>query len=52
MILGIVDKLNEVAEPFKNFITEHHNNPLLWLGLFLLGLAVFFLTYSALNRDN
>ena len=52
MILGIVDKLNEIAEPFKDFIMNNHNNPLLWLGLFLIGLVIFWLTYSALNKDN
>ena len=50
MILSIIDKLNEWAEPFKEWITANYGNPLLWAGLFLAGLAVFFLTYGALNK--
>ena len=52
MILSIIDSLNDFVKPFKNWITSNHNNPLLWLGLFLLGLAIFAITYSVLNRNN
>ena len=51
MILTIIDKLNEWVEPFHSWIDANHNNPLMWIGFFLIGLAVFFLTYSALNRN-
>lgn len=52
MIITIIDKLNEWVEPFKNWIYDNYGNPLMWLGLFLAGLAVFFLTYSALSKNN
>lgn len=52
MILNFFDTLQEWIEPFKEFIFEHHNNPIFWLALFLIGLATFFLTYSALNKEN
>ena len=51
MLLSFLDKLNEWVEPFKDWIYEHHNNPFLWLGLFLIGLAIFGMTYSALHKD-
>ena len=51
MILTIIDKLNEWVEPFHTWLDNHHNNPFLWLGLFLGGLAVFFITYGALSKE-
>ncbi|MCI9586166.1 MAG: hypothetical protein HFH45_06010 [Bacilli bacterium] len=51
MILGIIDKLNEWIEPAKAFIENNHSNPILWVALFLIGLAVFALTYGALNKN-
>ena len=51
MILSIIDNLNEWVEPFHAWLDNNHMNPLLWLGLFLGGLAVFFMTYEALHKD-
>ncbi len=51
MILNIIDKLNELIEPFKDFMMENHNNPIVWMAIFLIGLVVFGLTYNALHRD-
>lgn len=50
--LTFIEWLNEtIAEPFKNWIVANHDNPFLWLGLFLIGLAIFALTYNALHKD-
>lgn len=51
MILSIIDKLNEWVEPFHAWVDANHNNPLMWIGFLVIGLAVFFFTYSALNRN-
>lgn len=47
----IIDKLNEWIEPFHKWVDNNHGNPFMWGGFFLLGLAVFFITYEALNKD-
>ena len=51
MILSFVDKLNEWIEPFRTWIENNHNNQFLWAGLVLVGLAIFAITYDALNKD-
>ena len=50
-MLSIIDKLNEWVEPIHAWLDSNHMNPFLWLGLFLAGLAVFFMTYEALHKD-
>lgn len=50
MLLSIIDTLNEWVEPVRVWLDNNHGNPLLWLGLFLLGLAIFTFTYNALNK--
>lgn len=51
MALSIWSELNKTAENFKEWIIQHSNNPLLWISLFLIGLLVFYLTYSALQKE-
>lgn len=51
MILSLWDEMNQVAESFKEWIIEHSSNPLLWVGLFLLGLLIFAITYKALQKE-
>lgn len=50
-MLSIVDKLNEWVEPFKNFVEENHNNPIMWLAFFLIGIFVFSGVFSSLNKN-
>ncbi len=52
MILSFLDTLQEWIEPFREFVYKHHNNPLLWLGFFGIGLALFFIGYSGLHKEN
>lgn len=52
MILSIIDKLNEWMEPVKAWIDANHSNPVMWIAFFLIGLAIFAFTYSALNKDH
>lgn len=50
-ILNFLDSLNKIMEPLKKFIMDHYDNPILWLALFVLGVFVFQVTYSALQRE-
>ena len=51
MILNLWDSINKGGEKFQSWIIEHGNNPILWTGLFFLGLFVFLATYRALNKN-
>lgn len=51
MVLNLWETINELANDFKDWIIVNgQNNPVLWTGLFLLGLAVFAFTYKALSK--
>ena len=50
MVLNIIDSINEVADSFKEWIIDNSTNPLLYIGLFFLGIFVFAVTYRALNK--
>lgn len=50
MILDLFEELNKISGNFKNWILENNTNPVLWIGLFLLGLAIFGMTYRILNK--
>lgn len=45
------DWFYEVTQPVKDFVLANSRNPFLWVGIILLGLLVFELTYKALNKD-
>lgn len=51
MILSIIDSINEFIEPFKDWVIENHGNPFMWLAFVLIGIAIFAITYNALNKD-
>lgn len=51
MILEIMDTLNKWGDQFKGFMLDNSRNPVVWIGLFFLGLLIFFLTYNSLNRN-
>lgn len=50
MILNIIDSVKEISEQFKDWIINNSTNPLLWIGLFFLGILIFAFTYRALNK--
>ena len=55
-LLNIIDKLNEMSNELKKFITDHaktgpFENPVFWIGAFCLGIAVFGFTYRALQKE-
>lgn len=50
-MLGIMESLEKVSDTFKQFILDNQNNPVLWIGLVVLGVALFGFTYSALSKN-
>ena len=50
MVLNIIDTINKVADSFKEWIIDNSTNPLLYIGLFFLGIFVFTVTYRSLNK--
>lgn len=50
MVLGIMESLEKVGDSIKEFLINADHNPFVWIGLFVLGLVVFFATYNALNK--
>ena len=46
-----INSLEEMSDNFQDWIIENQSNPLLWMGFLVLGLAVFFITYSALQKE-
>ena len=50
-MLTIVQKLEELVEPFKNFVMRNHDNPMMWLAFILIGIFVFSTVFSALHRN-
>ena len=51
MVLDIWENINKVADNFKGWIIEHSTSPILWVGLFFLGILIFATTYRALHKD-
>lgn len=50
-VLGIIESLEKALKPFREWIQDNYSNPIMWLGLFVLGLLVFQFTYSALQKE-
>jgi hypothetical protein len=41
----------EFSEQVKEFFVDNSRNPVLWVGLVVLGLIIFEFTYKALSKD-
>lgn len=50
-ILNLWDKLQEWSDSFQAWLFEHYNNPLLWIGIVVVGFLIFRGVYSTLNKD-
>ena len=48
---GIFEWLTNISDGFRKFIVDNNGNMFLWMGLFFGGLALFLLTYIALNKN-
>lgn len=51
MVLSIMDTLKEWSDKLREWTISNTNNPLFWLGAFVLGLAIFKFTYDSLNKN-
>jgi hypothetical protein len=51
MVLGIWESLGKAGDSVRDFLINADRNPVVWIGLFLLGIAVFFFTYNALHKN-
>lgn len=47
----IWDKLNELGESVKDFFIENSRNPILWVGIILIGLIIFEVVFKKLSKD-
>ena len=50
-MLSIMESLEKLSDTFKQFILDNQNNPVLWIGLVVLGVALFGTTYNALSKN-
>lgn len=47
----MIEQLEKLLEPIKNFFIDNQGNPFLFIGCFGLGLLFFTTIYGALNKD-
>ena len=50
-MLGIMETLEGWVETFRNFIIDHHSNPVLWVGIIGIGIALFGFVYNSLSKN-
>lgn len=50
-VLGIWTWLEEQSVKFRDWITQNYNNPILWVGIVVIGFLVFKSVFSTLNKD-
>ena len=48
---NIMNAIEEASNSFQDWIIENQSNPILWIGLLVAGMAIFFLTYNALQKE-
>jgi hypothetical protein len=51
MILNLWDSIQKIADNFKDWIIEN-SSPVLMIALFLGGLLIFSLTWTALHKND
>lgn len=51
MVLNIMETLQEFADKLREWTIANTNNPLFWLAAFVLGLAIFKITYDSLSKN-
>lgn len=52
MLKNIYDWLENLIKPVREFIFEHYDSPIFWIVLFLVGVLIYKLTASALEKRN
>lgn len=51
IIRNIFNKLTEWSEQLKQIVVNNDRNPLFYGALFLIGVALFYIVFDALNKD-
>jgi len=55
MTLSIIDSIKEFFGNIKEWFVENNSdagsNPILWIGIILVGLLIFELVFQALHKD-
>lgn len=52
MTLSVMESIEKAFQGVRDFVVEKGENPLFWILAFFLGVGLFWLTYSALNKNN
>lgn len=50
-ISEIVNKLNDLIKPVRDWIFAHHNDPIFWIILCVAIFTLFIIGYSALHKE-
>ena len=50
-MLGIMETLEGWVEAFRDFIIDNHSNPVLWVGIIVIGIALFGFVYNSLSKN-
>ncbi|MBR2840941.1 MAG: hypothetical protein IKF01_03630 [Bacilli bacterium] len=50
-MLSISGKIEELIKPFKKFILDNYENPIMWFAFILIGIAIFSIVYSTLHPN-
>lgn len=48
--LGIMKKLEEWSSKLEQWITDNYSNPLLWVGILILGVLLLKIILSSVNK--
>lgn len=51
-VLGIWELLEKWSNALKEFMLTNDKSPIVYGGIFLLGIGIFAIAYSALHKDN
>lgn len=49
--LNVMDRIGDKIEYIREWFYANHDNPLLWAGIFVVGIAIFKISYNYLNKD-
>jgi len=50
-MLSVIETLEKWTDTFKDFIIDNHSNPILWITIILIGLALFGFLYNSLSKN-
>ena len=51
VLFNLMEELEKIGSNIKDFIMTNSTNPLLWIGLFIGGVAIFKAVFHVLDND-